>query len=464
MTALILSTLLLSLAVSSTANPAAWSQPVCIVGAGPGGLTIAHELEAKGYHTVVFDKQPTVGGKCQEYYDGPANSIYHPLGALLFTNLTYANTLPLIQAANLPLTPGISMQNGWQYWLYGPGNKASEAMQMPAITDSEEGLIAEEYARYTAYWTTTFAPLYSSLRYVHGVPADLTVPFSEWLSTNEYLALPSVMEPGMVPYGYGDITQTPTIYMLQYFTPEILGAFLGLAQSYIVDYHKVFVQYSNSIRGPLHLNAAVTNIDRTGHTPVVTYTVRPGIRATQKCSDVVLAFPPTLENLAAIDMPLSSSEKSVFSKVGITAYWSSATVTQIDHPFFFQQHPPEPLGAPVGFLRLFDGSPITTTYSWGPAGSTMSIEEAKELLASTLTRVQTGAGIAHPTVTVRDVKAIRKWDYFPHFASSDLAGGIYASYNALQGQRHTYYSSGLNGFETVEFAIRAGKDLVASYF
>ena len=47
------------------------TDPVCIVGAGPGGLTIAHELEAKGYRTVVFDKQPEVGGKCQAYYDGP---------------------------------------------------------------------------------------------------------------------------------------------------------------------------------------------------------------------------------------------------------------------------------------------------------------------------------------------------------------------------------------------------------
>lgn len=45
--------------------------PVCIVGAGPTGLTIAHGLEAKEYKTVIFDRQPEVGGKCQAYYDGP---------------------------------------------------------------------------------------------------------------------------------------------------------------------------------------------------------------------------------------------------------------------------------------------------------------------------------------------------------------------------------------------------------
>jgi NADPH-dependent 2,4-dienoyl-CoA reductase/sulfur reductase-like enzyme len=43
--------------------------PVCIVGAGPAGLTVANRLQAKGYETVIFEKNPEVGGKCQAYYD-----------------------------------------------------------------------------------------------------------------------------------------------------------------------------------------------------------------------------------------------------------------------------------------------------------------------------------------------------------------------------------------------------------
>ncbi|KAI0683359.1 hypothetical protein BC835DRAFT_1296206 [Cytidiella melzeri] len=457
---LVLSFLIASLAASSLAIP---SNPVCVVGAGPGGLTIAHELEAKGYSTVVFDKQPEVGGKCQEYYDGP-NGVYHPLGALLFTNQTYVNTLPLIEAANLPLTPGISMPNGWQYWQYGPGAAATNVTQMPAVTPEEEALIAAELVKYTAQWTLEFAPLYTSLRYKHGVPKEFTVPIADWLSTNGYIALPTIMEKGMVPYGYGDITQTPTIYMLQYFTPEIVAAFIGVEPSYIVDFHKVFVHYSASVKGALHTNTTVTKIDRTAPYPVVTYTVGSGPSATQTCSEVVLAFAPTLENLAAIDMPLSSNETTVFSKVGITAYWSSATSVKIAYPYFYQQTPPEPLGEPVGFLRVFNNSPIATTYSWGPIGSNLSIAEATNLLVTTLTKVQTGANVSDPTVTPSDVKAIRKWDYFPHFNTSELADGFYGKYDALQGKNHTYFSSGLNGFETVEFAIRAGKDLVASFF
>ncbi|KAI0743306.1 hypothetical protein BC629DRAFT_1585253 [Irpex lacteus] len=457
---LFLTFLLVSYAAYSFATAVISVNPVCIVGAGPSGLTIAHELETKGYKTVVFDKQPEVGGKCQGFYDGPDPSIYHPLGALFFTNQTYVNTVALIDAANVPITPGISMSNGWQHWLYGPGASAYNVTRMPNVTAAQTALVAAEYARYIAEWAVEFEPLYTSLRYTYGVPQSLTVSMSEWLSTHAYVALPAIMEAGMVPYGYGDITQTPAVYMLQYFTPDILGAFLEIIPGYIVDFHKVFVHYATSVNGPIHLNAAVTRIDRSTSIPVITY----NSNTTQACSDIVLAFAPTLENLRAIDMPLSSNESDVFSKVDITAYWSSATSTKIPYPYFYQQNPPQPLGAPVGFLRVFNDSSVTTTYSWGPVGSNLSIREVTQLLVSTLTEVQTGADISDPIVTADDVKAIRQWDYFPHLNTTDLRSGLYEKYNALQGKQHTYYSSGLNGFETVEFAIRAGKDLVQSFF
>lgn len=45
------------------------ADPVCIVGAGPAGLTVANRLQAKGLETVIFEKNPEVGGKCQSFYD-----------------------------------------------------------------------------------------------------------------------------------------------------------------------------------------------------------------------------------------------------------------------------------------------------------------------------------------------------------------------------------------------------------
>lgn len=43
--------------------------PVCIIGAGPAGLSAAARLEDKNIKSVIFDNQEEVGGKCQAWYD-----------------------------------------------------------------------------------------------------------------------------------------------------------------------------------------------------------------------------------------------------------------------------------------------------------------------------------------------------------------------------------------------------------
>lgn len=50
------------------ANLTNLTNPICIVGAGPAGLTIANRLESQGKQTIIFERRPEVGGKCQAYY------------------------------------------------------------------------------------------------------------------------------------------------------------------------------------------------------------------------------------------------------------------------------------------------------------------------------------------------------------------------------------------------------------
>lgn len=64
-----LSLSLLAAASAITGTLSAATDPVCIVGAGPAGLTIANRLESKGYNAVIFEKNAEVGGKCQAYYE-----------------------------------------------------------------------------------------------------------------------------------------------------------------------------------------------------------------------------------------------------------------------------------------------------------------------------------------------------------------------------------------------------------
>jgi hypothetical protein len=85
-------------------------------------------------------------------------------------------------------------------------------------------------------------------------------------------------------------------------------------------------------------------------------------------------------------------------------------------------------------------------------------------LKSTLSAVNKNSNSGAGDINGGDVLAFSSHDCFPHFDPEQLAAGFYGKFNALQGQQHTYYTSGLNMFETAEFAIRAGYNIADSYF
>lgn len=186
-----------------------------------------------------------------------------------------------------------------------------------------------------------------------------------------------------------------------------------------------------------------------------------------------MAFPPTTENLNAVGLDYTPAEKALFPQVGVENYYSAAVKLQIPYGVSYIAEsiapgiPPPADGEPVGLLVLSNVSDVVTTWSWGPYRQYQSIDTARSLLQSTLSKINRDPrNVSTMSVTVQDsdVKAFRKWDYFPHFDSTDLANGAYDKLNKLQGSKKTYWASGLNGMETVEWAIRAGQDIVSSYF
>ncbi|KAF5343109.1 hypothetical protein D9758_016007 [Tetrapyrgos nigripes] len=477
--------------IVSAAPTASDSLPICIVGAGPTGLTVAHELEAKKIPIFIFEKQSEVGGKCQTFYDGPNGSIAHPLGAILIVNSSYTSTFPIVKSSGIRFQPSPGDLTGGKSFEYPPLNNSNFAgndvkvTKTPSPTPDQISAINAEVQKYNQYWQNTFAPKYSKLRYTGGIPKELTVPFGQWLSDNGYQILPTVVSDGLTTFGYGDLSDTPAIYMLQYFTPDILAYFAGSNNANVVDFHKVMLAYARTISGKIMTGVTVSNIDRSSSHPVITYVPQAQNHAStppqkQSCSSIVLAFPPVLSALQptpdasfpSLNMTLTSAEKSVFSRVSITSYYSGAiSLPSIPYPYVFTQTPAESLAQPVLLFKLSSSSDVANIYSWGNSTGGNSTAIARGLMKKTLGAINFGSATSNSSkttkaspLTEKAVQAFQGWDYFPHFDSGDLAAGIYDQFNALQGQHNTYWASGLNGFETVEFAVRAGKDLVESFF
>ena len=263
--------------------------------------------------------------------------------------------------------------------------------------------------------------------------------------------------------------------MLQYLSPDVLSAFLTIGPSYIVDFHEVFRRFANtSIKGPINLGVNVTAIDRSGATPVITYAgANCTTSRTQSCSSLVLAFPPTVSALEAANLDITDQETQAFTPVGIINYYAGAVAMAntargklYEAASTSPSLPPPAEGEPVAFVQLWNSSSIATTWSWDAYRQPSNIDKARDLLKCTLSAVNkdpTDPNSVPAPVTDADIKGFVKAEYFPHYDSAQLAAGYYKLFDQLQGQKSTYYASGLNAFETVEFAIRAGYDVVDSY-
>lgn len=129
--------------------------------------------------------------------------------------------------------------------------------------------------------------------------------------------------------------------------------------------------------------------------------------------------------------------------------------------------PVNPTGEPVVAVKLHKDLEIAITSSWGPYRGNLTKAEAYNRLKSTLSKLnrdpRDNTSVAVP-ITDEDILAFQENDYFPHFDEHELAMGYYEKFERLQGQGKTYYASGLNMMELVEYAIRAGQDIVRTHF
>ncbi|CAF3537484.1 unnamed protein product [Fusarium graminearum] len=444
----------LTTVVASLANAAAapkYEFPVCVVGAGVSGLTAAKALEDKGYKTVIFEKRDTVGGKCQSHYE---DGQYFPLGAVLFTGSpSYAQTYAFVKSSGVAFDE-FDPAFGYDY---NPKTGAAALMQPPSPATAQA--LQEELKRYTEVWQNKFAP-YAVPGYKNGVPKEFMVPGQDWLLANKFPIIASVINRSAGNYGYGDYTQVPALYYLQFYAPDIVGSFIGVIQPYKT--------------GPVHLNTRIERIERTSK-PSIQYRAAGSKEIkTQLCSDVILAFPPTSDALKESGLSLSRAEKTLFSQVDVNGYFSSAVrMSHLGHNLSVSQELPSPLvpfkaeGQPVYLTPLHANSDIVNVYSVDDPAHPNAASVKKHLVQdlSKINRDLQKVNAKSVALDAADIRAFSgKIPYFPHVSPDSLAGGWYTKFNSIQGKERTYFTSGLNSFELVEYTIRAARDLVKTHF
>ncbi|OAK98793.1 FAD/NAD(P)-binding domain-containing protein [Phaeosphaeriaceae sp. SRC1lsM3a] len=464
-------TLLSSTAEASPIRRHEEAKPVCIIGAGPAGLSAGARLEQKGIKAMIFDSQPEVGGKCQAWYDD--EGIFHPLGAAFFSNASYPETLKVLNQTNVSIE-SFALAGAREMFRYNYTNGLIDLNPSPA--PQFFAAVSAEIPRYVQVWNQRFQKI-SATNYKNGVPDEFTVSGSQWFRQNNFTALPLLLVNPVALYGYGDINIVPALYILQYFTPDILTAFVGLHNVYYTDFHKIFVEYAKNAlcKTPIKTSAEVRCVDRSGENPVITYTQPCDDYVSwnkQECSSVIFAFPPDITSLERAGVDLTKEEYETFHNVTTHQYYSAAVELELPFGVSYIANssspavPPPNNGEPVAVLHLSEQSNVSVSWSWGPY-ELQSEETAERLLIESFSKINKDPRNAtqEPAPFTKDnVKAFRKWDYFPHFGPDALRSGAYDKLNQLQGCKKSYYASGLSGMEIVEWAIRSGQDVVDSYF
>lgn len=249
---------------------------------------------------------------------------------------------------------------------------------------------------------------------------------------------------------------------------------------YYTDFHKIWVEWAKNKLDKVEINTSheVRCIDRSGKHPVLKFTKpKPNSNfyqwGKQECSSLIFAFPPTIENLERAGLDLTEEENDVFKDVETNNYFSSAVELALPYGVSYIANssspslPPPDVGEPVAVLRLSAASNVSVAWSWGPDGEYIAESTARDLLNTTMSHLNKdprNATAQSEPLCSSDIRAFRKWDYFPHFGTDALKNGAYARLNRIQGCNKSFWASGLSGMEIVEWAIRGGQDVVDEYF
>ncbi|HKN53387.1 MAG TPA: alpha/beta fold hydrolase, partial [Amycolatopsis sp.] len=414
------------------------ARTVVIVGGGPGGLSVARELERAGHRAIVLEKQPSVGGKCESIdIDGHA----YDLGGHLCTT-QYENV------ARLAVELGIPTEDTTPHRVYDVETGESRPQSTAFFQ-------RESFGRYAAL-REKFFPHITEPGLAHSARA-LARPVTEWLAEHDLESLAESLGTGYTAAGYGHLVgDLPALYFVKYAEmtgllsakPELLGhtGSFTVVGGFKSLWEKVAAELCD-VRCGVRIRSIVRDPDA----------VTGGVRVTTDegvvtADDLVLTVP--LNKLLGV-LDVTPEEAELAGKVRTMDYRTTVvSVTGLPESAFSLVdaycRPDAGRGHPVAFHHRYPGRDEYAVYSYGAPGA--------DVVAKFREFVERLGG------TVGEVHTERRWNFLPHFGSADIRAGVYERIERRQGRRHTYYAGSLPGYELVECAVAYSRQLVREHF
>jgi len=432
---------------------------ICVIGAGPAGLSAAWFLAQRGYTNVtVLEARDRVGGKCHSItHDGrPVD-----LGAFTLT-FAYYEAIRIAKQLQVPLvSQPLRLATNWDV-------KPVQVLPILTMLRRKYSLLAIGAAsvRYLlALWryrSVLNGPGFMGMSERGRFP-ELSLPFAEWTARGGMSPLVDVFRLAVTDMGYGHILKMPTAYVLKYMgflNTLTIGLFLiglgfGWPRRVSVGFERLWEALSWRLN--VRTSVAVGQVERTADQVTVTWVDRTnGTTHTEAFDHLILsAQPAALGSVIA----WSPDEAALWAKVTTNDYWVTVYESEgMPIQTVDAMHGTGRLraGHPWEIMRPWPESNAAVFYSFGEDGVTR--EQIDE-------RIRADVQALYPQARLGKILQQVCWsDYFPHVTAAELAAGFYDDLEALQGQRSTYYAGALPAFETVANTTDYSRQLIERFF
>ena len=421
------------------------SQRICIIGAGPAGLSAAYYLEKRGYRDVtVLERETRVGGMCRSVEcDGRSVDT----GAIIVTE-AYSNFRGI--AEDLGACDLYTLEPSLAYDAH-----SYKQMTMP------EALLAGhsrlDYARAVARYLWLRGKHHVERPGFRHMSTSMASSFADWTASPTLEPLRPLFELAVLGMGYGPYNDVAAAYVLKYLGRSNIWATLRPslggrpgASGVVRGYQSVWEELSRHVH--VRLGVQIAKVDRSD-----------GVRVTladgsQPLSyDRLIVTSPLDRSLDFLDG--SDAESELFSQIRYNDYHVAVVRTK---------GLPNRRLTPFNSERSHRVGGVTITVTHPPSdlrvlymrggGRVENVDRDSALDAAR-------SEIDHLGGAITDVIDYVRWPYyFPHVSAEAMLGGFYDRLEALQGHRNTFYANGLMNFGDVEHTVQYSRDLVERHF
>lgn len=446
---------------------------ICIIGAGPAGLSHAHYLKKEGYSNVnLLEINGKVGGKSHSL---TFNNRSFDMGANYLTP-DYTHIMRMAKEV------GAKMYHEKSPVAFNPETRKFRPLLKVVMEDTSFFAFVKSAIRYfyIRWKLNKVLPIAGNMGLAD--KADLMVSFEEWLDNNKIGNLKRLFSIPITMMGYGKLSEITAPYALRYIglgtfrTMLLFGA--GLSISYPKRFVDGFQRFWQRISWSLNVrtNIEVTEVRRKEGKVFIKFNELKlkdvGLKMSsfnEEYDYLVLSCPLTIKTLEPF-LDLTQEEKEMFGPEKVNNRTFGVTLLNDEKKVkykwrVFHIFPLAKINQPSIFAHQFPTNPAYEIYT--PMTNIKENGNSEELKR----RIKAMEDDAFKIIRSLNGEAKKEdilhydiWKYFYHVSQEEFKAGYFDDLEAMQGKNSTFYNMGLNSFELIEPITRYSKYLVSKYY